>query len=421
MRTRRTNWIAFGGAWLLATGAGPGTPRTAVERVALVGATVLDGTGAPPVLDATILVEGDSIVAVGPRARVRVPADAKVIDVAGRWVLPGFVDLHMHLTFPNDQSRDALQTNSDATVRAMMFMEQFLRKGITSVRDVASPIEPMQAILRGTADGSINSIRVFPVGQLITTTGGHGAGLRGAITVNGPWEFRKAVRTMFEAGFRHIKLSPTYTPEEVAAAVDEAKTLGMRVTSHGGGLSDTWPKTSMTRIAVEAGVQCIEHLNQMDDDVLDLIAARGVHVVPTLAVYRELYRNNEIPTELLTTRHWSQQIHEDLFKKAYARKILMGVGTDAVSDLMRFYPGLYFTELEYFTSLGMTPMEALVAATRNGGIILGIDRLGTLEPGKLADLQVIDRDPLQSFAALGHPRLVMVGGRIHRFAPAEGP
>ncbi|MDX2060412.1 MAG: amidohydrolase family protein [Gemmatimonadales bacterium] len=420
MTRRPRTWLTRGGAWLFAAAMVPGPIRVAPERVALVGATVIDGTGAPPVPDATILVEGDSIVAVGPRARIRVPADAKVIDVAGRWILPGFVDLHMHLTFPIDQSKDALQTNSEATVRAISFMDQFLRQGITSVRDVAAPIEPMQAILRGLADGSLQSVRVFPVGQLITTTGGHGAGLRGATTVDGPWAFRKAVRTNFDAGFRHIKLSPMYTLEEGRAAVDEAKTLGMRITSHGGGLSDTWPKTTMTRVAVEAGVQCIEHLNQMDDDVLDLIAQRGVHVVPTLAIYRELYRNNQIPPELITVRHWSQQIHEDLFRKAHARKILMGVGTDAVSDLMRLYPGLYVTELEYFTSLGMTPMEALVAGTRNGGIILGNDRLGTLEPGKLADLQVIDRDPLQSFSALGRPRLVMVGGRVHRFDPATG-
>ncbi len=419
MTVRTPTRLFFAGASLLAAVAQPGTPRLAPERVALVGATVIDGTGAPPMPNATILVEGDSIVAIGPRARVQVPADAKVIDLAGRWILPGFVDLHMHLTFPFDQSKDALQTNSEATVRAISFMDQFLRQGITSVRDVAAPIEPMQAIVRGLADGSLASVRVFPVGQLITTTGGHGAGLRGAVTVDGPWGFRKAVRANFDAGFRHIKLSPMYTPEEARAGVEEAKTLGMRVTSHGGGLSDTWPRTTMTRIAVEAGVQCIEHLNQMDDDVLDLIAARGVHVVPTLAIYRELYRNNQIPTELITVRGWSQRIHEELFKKAYARKILMGIGTDAVSDLMRFYPGLYVTELEYFASLGMTPMGALVAGTKNGGIILGNDRLGTLERGKLADLQVIDRDPLQSFAALGHPRLVMVGGRIHRFDPAE--
>ncbi|MEO8452490.1 MAG: amidohydrolase family protein [Gemmatimonadota bacterium] len=386
--------------------------------MALVGATLIDGTGAAPVRNAVIVVEGQAITAIGPRATVSIPAGAKVIDVGGKWILPGFVDLHMHLTFPPDQRFDQLQTNSEATVRALGFMDQFLRSGITSVRDVAAPIEPMQAILRGTQDGSIQSIRVFPVGQLITTTGGHGAGLRGALTADGPWAFRKAVRTMFDAGFRHIKLSPRYTSEEVKAAVDEAGVLGMRITSHGGGLSDTWPKTTMTRVAVLAGVQCIEHLNEMDDDVLDLIAERGVHVVPTLAVYRELYRANLLPSDLLTERHWSQGMHETLFKKAHARKILMGVGTDAVSELMVLYPGLYFTEMKYFVDLGMTPMEAIVAATKNGGVILGEDRrLGTLEVGKLADLQVVDRDPLQSFDGLGHPSLVMVGGAVHRFSP----
>jgi imidazolonepropionase-like amidohydrolase len=403
--------FAIGAVMLVQQPAKPGV-------TALVGATLIDGTGAPPVPDATVLIDGATLAAVGPRSTVRIPPGARVIGVGGKWVLPGFVDLHMHLTYPADQRLDALQTNSEATVRAIAFMNQFLRSGITSVRDVAAPIEPIQAILNATRDGSLESIRLFPVGQLITTTGGHGAGLRAALQVDGPWGFRKAVRTMYDAGFRHIKLSPAYTAEEVKAAVDEAGVLGMRITSHGGGRSDTWPRTTMTRIAVLAGVQCIEHLNQMDDDVLDLIAERGVHVVPTLSVYRELYRANLIGRDLIEERHWSQAMHETLFKKAHARKILMGIGTDAVDDLMRLYPGLYFTEMKYFVELGLTPMEAIVAATKNGGIILGEDRrLGTLEVGKLADLQVVERDPLQSFDALGHPSLVMVGGRVHRVPP----
>jgi imidazolonepropionase-like amidohydrolase len=403
------------GLLILAAGATPALPQASTERVALVGATVIDGTGSAPIGDATILVEGDRISAVGPRSKVRVPDGTRMIDLTGKWVLPGFVDLHMHLTFPPDQRLDPLQTNSEATVRAIHFMDLFLRNGITSVRDVAAPIEPIQAVMRGSRDGSLNTIRVFPVGQLITTTGGHGGGLRGSLQVDGPWEFRKAVRIMFDAGFRHIKLSPTYTAEEVKAAVDEAATLGMRVTSHGGGGSDTWPKTTMTRIAVLAGVQCIEHLNEMDDDVLDLIASRGVHLVPTIAVYRQQYREHAIPRDLIERRHWTQAMHETLFRKAHARKIVMGIGTDAVSGFMRLYPELYFTEMKYFVELGMTPMEAIVAATRNGGVILGQEQLGTLEVGKLADLQAVGGNPLESFDQLGHPSLVMVGGRIHTF------
>jgi imidazolonepropionase-like amidohydrolase len=399
----------------------PRLQQAAQDRIALTGATVIDGTGAAPLSDATVLVEGSRITAVGPRTAVRIPKQTRVVDLAGKWVLPGFVDLHMHLTFPPDQRLDALQTDAEAAVRAMYFMDLFLRNGITSVRDVAAPIEPIRAVMRGSRDGSLNSIRVFPVGQLITTTGGHGGGLRGSVQVDGPWEFRKAVRTMFDAGFRHIKLSPTYTPEEVSAAVSEAAVLGMRVTSHGGGASDTWPRTTMTRIAVLAGVQCIEHLNEMDDDVLDLMAARKVHLVPTIAVYRQQYHEGTISRDLVERRRWTREMHETLFRKANARRIVMGIGTDAVSGFMRLYPGLYFTEMRYFVELGMTPMEAIVAATRNGAIILGQgDQLGTLEAGKLADLQVLDGNPLESFDALGGPSLVMVGGRIHSFPPLPG-
>jgi imidazolonepropionase-like amidohydrolase len=220
---------------------------------------------------------------------------------------------------------------------------------------------------------------------------------------------------MQKAGFGHIKISPTFTLEEAQAAVDEAKTLGLRITAHGGGLSDTTP-TTMTRIAVQAGVQCIEHLNEMEDDVLDLMAQKGVYDVPTMAVYRELYRANATPAVLVEKRHWTQAMHETLFKKARERKILMGIGTDGVGGFMKLYPGLYFTEMKYFVELGVSPLETIVAATKNGAIILGKqDELGTVEVGKLADLQVVAGDPLKSFDALGKPEIVIVGGKVHRF------
>ena len=405
-------------------------PAAPPIRVAFVGGTVIDGTGSAPIADATILVEGDRIQAVGRRREVQIPAGTRSIDVTGKWILPGFVDLHTHLTMPQFVGWLPDNTAETRTLRALHYMNLYLRSGITAVRDVASMPEPFQAIMRAQREGAINSIRLYPVGRLITTKGGHGGIMPGmAREATGPWEFRLAVRENFSLGFRHIKLSPTFTPEEIGAAIEEAKKLGMRVTTHGGGVSDTWPQTSMTRIAVEAGTQCIEHLNQMDDDVLDLMAKKGTHVVPTLVVLRSLYQSGTIPPVLLQ-RGWTVAMHEDLFRKARQRGIVMGIGTDGIGRFTPKYPELYpglgqapqwfFDEMKYFVELGASPMEAIVAASKNGAVILGEDsRAGTLTGGQLADLQVIRGSPLESLDALGKPDIVMVGGKLHVFSSEE--
>ncbi len=383
--------------------------------IALVGATLIDGTGAAPAANMTVLIQGQKIKAIGSSTKVQVPPGAQRIDAVGKWILPGFIDCHIHTGYPFDNDQYFTDTNSLATLRSLHMLDIYLRSGVTAVRDVGSIVESMQALLAAQAYGYIDSLRLFACGDLITVTGGHGDGLRGVRTADGPWEWRKAVREMQKAGFGHIKISPTFTLEEAQAAVDEAKTLGLRITAHGGGLSDTTP-TTMTRIAVQAGVQCIEHLNEMEDDVLDLMAQKGVYNVPTMAVYRELYKANATPSVLVEKRHWTQSMHETLFKKARERKILMGIGTDGVGGFMKLYPGLYFTELKYFVELGASPMETIVAATKNGAIILGKeDELGTVEAGKLADLQVVSGDPLKSFDVLGKPEIVIIGGRVHRF------
>ncbi len=379
---------------------------------AIVGGTLIDGTGGEPLSDSTIIIRGDTIESVGPSASTTIPQNATVIDITGKWILPGFIDLHHHLGY-GDRSR------SMATLRALDMMNRMLSAGVTAVRDVAGHVEPMRALKEAQRRGYISSLRLFPCGNLLTTTGGHGDagwGQRddiGVMIVDGPWEFRKAVRQMHKAGFRHVKISPTFTLEEVEAAVDEARIQSMKITSHGGGVSDTVPP-SMTRIAVQGGVQCIEHPPQMSEGTLELMAQKGVHWVPTISVY---LRQIQVPGfhPILIKRGWSGTMHEDIFKKGKALGILMGIGTDYVAYLDE-YPGPYFAEMNTFVDLGCTRMETIVCATKNGGIILGEeDNIGTLEAGKLADLQVISDNPLESFDALGHPEMVMVGGVIHRY------
>ena len=396
-----------------ATNAAAAESSGAKQAIAITGASLIDGNGGQPVANATVLVRGDRIVAVGPAGSVEIPADAKRYDAAGKYVLPGFMDMHMHLVYPRDAGQPS---DSLSTLRGLHFMEQFVDSGITSVRDVAGMIEPMQALEEAQRLGYIHSLRVHSVGQLITTTGGHGPGW--SYFASGPYGFREGVRKMYEAGFRHIKVSPPFTQEEVDAAADEAKIHRMRITSHGGGYSDTEPE-SMTRRAVLANVQCIEHLYMPVED-LDLIAKRGIHVIPTLEIMKLLY---EYPTVLPQIQYlekkrgWSMALHEKLFREAHKRHILMGIGTDAILELAdKNYPGMYFAEMEHFVRLGMTRLETITAASKNGAIILGReDELGTLEKGKLADLQVVDGNPLESFQPLSHPSLVMIGGEVLRF------
>ena len=414
MTKRRISGVLSLTLVLLILGSFPaaGQEKKAETLSAIVGATLIDGTGAEPVPNAVIVIEGRKIRSAGPAAQVKVPAGARKIDAAGKWVLPGFIDCHMHSTSPWTEVQEYTDTDSLATLRALHMLEMYLHSGVTAVRDVGSPVEAMRALVAGRRLGYIDSIRLVPCGNLIAVTGGHDEGMPGSMAANGPWEWRKAVREMEKAGFRHIKISPTFTMEEAQAAVDEAKTLGLCITAHGGGASDTIP-TSMTRIAVLAGVQTIEHLNEMTEDVLDLMAERRVADVPTLALYRELYRLKRISAFLVEKRGWTQQMHEELFKKARERKIVMGIGTDAGGEYARLYPGIYFTEMKYFVELGTTPLEAIVAATRNGALILGMaDEIGTIEAGKLADLQVLSGDPLKSFDTLGKPELVFVDGVV---------
>jgi len=386
----------------------------AAPPIAITGGTLIDGNGGQPVANATVLVRDDRIVAVGPVGSVEIPADAKRYDATGKYVLPGFMDMHMHFVYPRDGEPDP--SKSLSTLRGLHFMDMYVDSGVTSARDVAGMIEPMQALEQAQRLGYIHSLRLHSVGQLITTTGGHGP--EWSYFASGPYGFREAVRKMYEAGFHYIKISPPYTQEEADAAVDEAKIHRMRITSHGGGYSDTEPE-SMTRRAINANVQCIEHLYMPVED-LDLMAKKGIAVIPTMEVMHLLYTYPTVLPQiqyLERKRGWSMALHDKLFKEAHKRHILMGVGTDAILELAdKNYPQMYVTELEHYTRLGMTPLETITAATKNGAIILGReDELGTLEKGKLADLQIVDGNPLESFKALGHPSLVMIGGEVLRY------
>lgn len=384
--------------------------QTAKEKdlIALVGGTLIDGSGNQPLSDSVVLISGSMIQAVGAKSTLKLVKNAEVIDVSGKWILPGFIDCHAHITYD-----DSYGNHSLAAFRGLRILRKYLKAGVTTVRDVGGPIEPLRA-LKSSFNMGFDASRLFACGQLITATGSYNDIPPFSRPSDGPWDFRKAVREMFQAGFHAVKISPWYTREEIQAAIEEAKAQGMIVVCHSGGTSDTVPP-SMTRIAVEEGVNCIEHLSEMEDEVLDIMAEKGIFNVPTLLIMKKLYEANMVSTYMVEERGWSTAMHEDLFKKARARNIVMGVGTDFLWKFMDLYPEGYFDEMRYYLELGASPMEVLVCATKNGALILGeSDKLGSIEAGKIADIQVLSENPLESFDGLGQPVIVMLGGKIYR-------
>ena len=387
----------------------------------LTGGRLFDGTGAPT-KPATIVVQGKRIIAVLAPGDRKWPTDAKIYDVAGKTVMPGLIDLHTHLTYdgwPTDNhivgdNYGSVSSGGEETLRAAARMSIYLQAGVTSVRDVASAGDIPFVIKRWQSEGRLSGPRVFAAGQLITGTGGHGDGLpaaplnpNGSIRLaSGPDEWREAVRIQFRNGADLIKLASHYSQAEIDAAVEEAHALGLPVTVDS--------ETIYIDRAIAAGVDSIEHPLPRSDEAIALMAKRGIASVPTLIPYHIISRVSGGYFNSSSRRFALNEITiVDMAKKLRRAGVKLGVGTDLVADWINYMPGAYIDELRYFTEIGYTRSEALVAATKTSAEILKMaDRLGTIGEGMLADIIVIDGKPDQDLNALKKISMVFVNGRL---------
>jgi imidazolonepropionase-like amidohydrolase len=398
--------------------------------------TLIDGTGRPPVPGAAVLVRGGRVVAAGDGVRAADGEDAERIDARGGWILPGFIDCHAHVTWEvasvEAQMRRPLSLNFYNSVR---YMRRTLDAGVTTVRDAGgADLGTRVAVETGVVPGPRLQICVtplspsgghfdhrFPVGVTPKTPPYPG---RPDAICDGVDEVRKRVREVLLAGADVIKictsggvLSPTdrpeytqFSPEEIAVCVQEARYRGNRkVMAHAIGAEGI-------ANAVRAGVHSIEHGVFVDDEGLDLMLEHGTYLVPTLsagfAVLELGERTGSLPESVLEKARELTGRSLAAFARAHAAGVRIAFGTDAAV----FPHGENLRELELMTRAGMSPMDAIVAATGTAAACLGWgDRLGTLEPGKLADLVITTADPLHDIAALRDSRtmtLVMKGGEV---------
>lgn len=383
--------------------------------IVLRGGRIFDGTGAA-VRNATVVIKRNKIEKLLPPAATDWPPDARVIDVGGKTILPGLIDLHVHLTLMSEATPDpdAARSAADAALRAAERLRFCLESGITSVRDVGSHWDAPFRVKEWVTTGRLIGARVFPAGQLITGKGGHGAEGHSEASprvgakriASGPDDWREAVREQFDRGADVIKIASHFSRDEVKAAVEEAHALGLRVTCD--------CETFYVQWAVEAGVDCIEHPLPRTEEIIQLMAQRGTASVPTLFPFVFIFERKG-GFFGSTSRRFSFTLEDnlELVRKMRRAGIKIGVGTDMLDNLFAQLPDPYLTELKLFVKAGYTIPETLVAATKTGAEILDMsDKLGTLEPGKLADVVVIDGKPDLNLDDLAKIDLVIRDGVV---------
>jgi imidazolonepropionase-like amidohydrolase len=405
----------------------------------LKNARLIDGTGAAAVQDAALVIEGDTIVHAGPLSAADAPgSDARVIDVAGKTVIPGLVEAHIHLSYNNVKAVADLDLNCPpeySTLVSAKNAELALRCGYTAARSAGSVHAVDVALKRAINEGLYPGPRLLAAGRDICATGGMAdwnptylkLGMEGlAIIADGPEQIRAAVRRVIKDGADVVKcyvggdaLLPhtpigdcTYTLEEVRTLVDEAHMRGRMVSAHVRGARSS-------EVAAQAGVDSIEHATYAHDDTLKRIADQGLFLVPGLRYLHSIIENGPrfgITEDVIGPSGLRDEIKQaaDTYRRAKDLGIRMCPGGDFG---FAWCPhGEYAKDIQVFVDvLGFTAMEAIVAATRHGAELMRMqDRIGTLVPGKLADLVIVDGDPLRDIGVLQDRTqlTVMKGGLV---------
>ncbi len=390
-----------------------------MESLVLVGATLIDGTGAEPVRGRAVVVEQGRIAQVVDISRA---PRARRIDLEGHTLLPGLINCHVHLCLGAEA--DPVRALKDdpaplTALKALRRAQETVEAGVTTVRDLGGREYVELAVRRAIAEGHFPGPRILAAGRPICMTGGHGSFL--GREADGPDDARKAVREQLKAGADVIKLIATggvmtpgvepgssqLTLEEMRAAIDEARKAGRRTAAHAQG-------STGIADAIEAGITTIEHGIYLTDEIIASMKAKGVFLVPTLAAPAAICGGGlaaGIPEFMVRKSETVAAHHLASFQRATQAGVSIAAGADSGTP---FNPhGSLLPELELMIKHGMSPLEAIRAATVVAAQALGLENeTGRVAPGLAADLVAVVGEAAERIQALADVRLVLARGAM---------
>jgi imidazolonepropionase-like amidohydrolase len=421
-------FVAVFVAAFAAVGAASGA-TAAAATTALVGATVVATDGGPTIPNAVVLITGDRIVKVGPADTTVIPPGAKTVAMGGKWLIPGLMNMHVHLGLKlPGAAGDSLATETDTqeVLRMAGNARLSLLSGVTTLRLVGED-HGTDFALRGAIDrGEVIGPRIKTAGEVIVPTGGHGS-----LEADGPYALAHAVRQQIKSGADWIKIAISggisdsrgsisaapMTDEEMSTLIEVAHRNGIKVTAHNG-------SNEAARQALRFGIDGFEHGYHLDPSVLKDMKAKGVWLVPTIVVTQpgalEFYRKIGSPPWYLERVKITGADHWAMLQNAIRMGIKIALGTDQFPFEPNDGTTATIAEAELYVKAGMTPLQALQSSTTQAAAMLDMSAdLGSISAGKFADIDALDADPTKDIHALRTLSFVMKGGVVVRDDRAE--